>query len=1063
MRRGCGARCLTTGPVIAEVVSGLAEPPVIEIREPGEAVRRVVLDHAIEVGRECDGETVSDPGVSRRHLKLVPNPTSLSVVDLGSRNGTLVNGNPLTGRASLQAGDIVRVGGTDIVVVSRPVARGPVVPPRETVRARPVEEVPVPEPPAPAPVPTAPRRDRQLLDRVLGITTRPGQPLFPNYMEMHRRIPISVWHAVRVVSVCAYIGLCVGLFVRPAGGLFWFFKVVVPLLPITFFVAPGLWRNVCPLAASNQAPRVFGFTRGFTPPQWLRSYGYIVAIVLFFGITSARLAVFNVGARATGILLSLTIINAFVAGLYFKGKSGWCSSICPLLPLQRVYGQTPFVTVPNSHCQPCVACTKNCYDFKPRVAYQADLHDPDPRWSSPRKLFAAALPGFVLGFFTLVASTDLTTLQVYERLVLYFVGSIGSFFALDALLPLSAAMLTALYASVAISIFYWYASVTLADSWKTVTGLPIPWVRWPIRFVVWGLALFWLARTRVVETQFEQESAPAPQLIQLSAKGSRALKAEKQGDEGEKRSSSSGDEVEVKFQPEGKVVGAEIGLSLLEVAERNHQPIEAGCRMGVCGADPIAVLEGGDCLSPPEEEEVNTLRRLGFARNTRMACCARLKSGPVAVALEPEPGEQTEEEPKEFDRSIASVVVIGNGIAGVTAADFVRRGHPDCEVHLVGAESHVLYNRMGISRLVYGRSAMQGLFLLAEQWYDDHRVTAWLNTVATGVDVAAKQVSLGTGEMLSYDRLILAMGSSSSVPPVEGFGCPGSFVMREAGDAIAIRAYVQQKGCRDAVVAGGGLLGLEAAYSLYELGLNVTVLERGPRLLARQIDSRCSELVHRYFEGIGMQVLYGAETVALQADGGLRSVVLKDGRELPCQLFLGAIGIRPKVDLAKEAGIAVNRGVLVDDRMETSVPGVFAAGDVAEHTGLVLGLWPIAAKQGEVAAVNALGGDERLKSDIPACILKGAGIELSSIGQVEPGPADELVVIDNPARQSYRRMVISDGRLVGGLVLGHHPEDFSAILAAVKKQTYVGEASLAALRAGDLSVLKNARPAAQVG
>ena len=268
-----------------------------------------------------------------------------------------------------------------------------------------------------------------------------------------------------------------------------------------------------------------------------------------------------------------------------------------------------------------------------------------------------------------------------------------------------------------------------------------------------------------------------------------------------------------------------------------------------------------------------------------------------------------------------------------------------------------------------------------------------------------------------------------------------------------------KKGRRQAVVAGGGLLGLEAAYSLYELGLEVTVLERGSRLLSRQIDERCSELVHRYFDGIGMHVLYGAETIALQANGDLQSAVLKDGRELPCQVFLGAIGIRPNADLAKAAGVAVNRGVLVDDRMETSVPGVFAAGDVAEHSGMVLGLWPIAAKQGEVAALNALGGDERLKSDVPACILKGAGIELSSIGQVEPGPDDELVVIDNPARQSYRRMVISDGRLVGGLVLGHHPEDFSAILAAVKKGTYMGEASLAALRGGDVSVLSAANRA----
>ena len=179
-------------------------------------------------------------------------------------------------------------------------------------------------------------------------------------------------------------------------------------------------------------------------------------------------------------------------------------------------------------------------------------------------------------------------------------------------------------------------------------------------------------------------------------------------------------------------------------------------------------------------------------------------------------------------------------------------------------------------------------------------------------------------------------------------------------------------------------------------------------------------------------------------------------------MFLAAVGITPNATLAKEAGISVNRGVLVDDHMATSAAGVFAAGDVAEHHGMVLGLWPIAAKQAEVAALNALGGDERLVAEVPACILKGAGMELSSIGRTEPGPDDEVVVIDNPARQSYRRLVISGGRLVGGLVLGHHPEDFSAILAAVKKQTYVGGASLAALRGGDLTGFKTAGQAQPV-
>ena len=182
----------------------------------------------------------------------------------------------------------------------------------------------------------------------------------------------------------------------------------------------------------------------------------------------------------------------------------------------------------------------------------------------------------------------------------------------------------------------------------------------------------------------------------------------------------------------------------------------------------------------------------------------------------------------------------------------------------------------------------------------------------------------------------------------------------------------------------------------------MTVLERGNRLLSRQIDARASEIVHAYFEAIGMTVLYGAETVGLQGDP-VNAALLKDGRVVPCGVFLGAIGIRPNTELAAEAGLTVNRGVVVDDRMETSSPGVYAAGDVAEHNGMLLGLWPIAAKQGEVAAMNALGGSESLTAEVPACILKGAGIDLSSIGRFEPEEGEELIVADNGAEQSYRR------------------------------------------------------------
>jgi nitrite reductase (NADH) large subunit len=1024
----------------------MAGAPIVEIREPGRPVRRRVVDRAIEVGRECDGEVLSDEGVSRRHLRLVPSPVALSLVDLGSRNGTLVNGMPVMGRVVLEPGAVVRLGSTEIVMVGR-VREEPVFT-KPTLRASDVEALSIPAPP-PAPVVVAPpSRVSVLWGRLLGTSARAGEPLFPVYTEMRTRVPLPVWHAIRIASVLAYLALCVALFIRPSGGLFVFFKVIVPLLPILFFTAPGLWRNICPLAASNQAPRVLNFTRAFTPPEWLRRYGVVISVLLFFGITGARLALFNASGPATGVLLSITIINAFVAGLVFKGKSGWCSSICPLLPLQRVYGQTPFVKVPNSHCQPCVGCTKNCYDFKPSIAYQADLREPDPAWSAPRKLFVAALPGFILGFFTLLHSTGIALPGVYLRLALFFLGSVGLFYVVQALAGLSNTLLTALWASVAINLFYWFSAITLEDSFHTITGLQLLWLRWPIRALVLVLSLFWIARTYVKGRQYEEELNPTTvlPLIQITHKGAK--------DAG-KAAEPAGHEV--RFADTDKLARAETGTSLLALAERESQPIEAGCRMGVCGADPVAVLEGGTCLSPPDEEELNTLRRLGFAKNTRMACAARLESGPVKVSLTPEPGSAEEGEVADFDRSIVSVVVLGNGIAGVTAADFVRRGHPDCEIHMVGSEAHVLYNRMGISRLVYGRSAMQGLYLLPEQWYDDHQIVAWLNTVVSRIDLPSKRVFLATGDTISYDRLILAMGSSSSVPPVTGFGRPGSFVLRSASDAMLIRAYAQEHGARDAVVAGGGLLGLEAAHSMHELGLRVTVLERGERLLSRQIDKRCSELVHAYFARIGMHVLYKSETESLTGEDRVTGVALKDGRTLPCDMFLAAVGIKPNVDLARQAGIEVNRGVVVDDRMETSVPGVYAAGDVAEHDGRTWGLWPIAAKQGETAAVNALGGDATLTSEVPATILKGVGLDLFSIGRFATETGDEAVVDENPdpAFPSYRRLVISKRRVVGAVVMGEHPEDVAAVTAAVKKRTELGDAQLSALRRGDWRVLKD--------
>ncbi len=845
---------------------------------------------------------------------------------------------------------------------------------------------------------------------------------FPNYTQMRRRVPLWAWHVGRVVSVCSAIGLCVLLVLKPDTGLKLWWKLAIPSLPLLWLTAPGLWRNLCPLAASNQTPRLLRFTRGFTIPDWYREYAPVVGMAAFILLVASREPLLNTSGVATAVLIGASLVGALLGGVVFKGKSGWCSSICPLLPVQRIYGQTPFATVPNSHCQPCVGCTKNCYDFNPRVAYLADLYEDDRHYTGYRKFFVGAFPGLILCYFTLPA--HISPGADYARFALYIAASAGSFFLAETLAKVSVNKITALYGAGAISLFYWYAAKVLSG---TLTGSDsTAWFVWGLRGAVWALAAVWLVRTWRKEAVFvEQASTPPP--VRLGAQALDAARAQQAGNP------------EITFEPSGLRLVAKPGATLLDLAESGEQPVEAGCRMGVCGADPVCVVAGMENLSAISGDEQATLERLGYAESTRMACCARV-NGPVTISLTPEragaaPSKRVEG--FEYDPGVERVVIVGNGIAGVTAADHVRRRHPDCQIDVVANEPYPLYNRMGIARLVYGRSAMVGLQLLPDSWYEENRVNCWLNTFATALDRERRELKLGTGETLPYDRLILATGSDSFVPPIPGYGAAGTFVLRRASDALAIRTFAQEHRAEHAVIAGGGLLGLEAAYALHKIGLHVTVLERGPTLLSRQLDERAAELLRDYLEGLGLHIMLACETHSLraeEADGGqarLCEALLADGRALPADVFLVAAGIAPLIELAREAGLEVGRGVVVDDSLASSDPHVFAVGDVAEHRGRTYGLWPAAVEQGEIAAENALGGKRAYEGTVPVTMLKVVGVDLLSVGRFQAQDGDTVIALEDPDEHSYRKLVISDGRIVGAILIAR-PQDAPHVTNAVK-------------------------------
>ena len=852
---------------------------------------------------------------------------------------------------------------------------------------------------------------------------------FPNYTQIPSRIPLAVWQGMRVGSIVGALVVAGLLIAVPDTGLFVMWKVIIPTLPLLFIVAPGLWRNICPLAASNQMPRALKLTRALTAPNWLKEYGYVIAFGLFAAFVVLRRLGLDDSGPLSALLLLGAMIAAFSGGMVLKGKSGWCSTMCPLLPVQRIYGQTPLALVANAHCQPCVGCVKNCYDFNPRAAYLADLHDADNYWSGYRRFFVGAFPGLVLSFFVVPEGS---ALSIVGGMALYVAASIATFALLGTFFKGSIHTITSLYGAIAFSLFYWF----VAESLEPAT--------WPVRAAAIALAATWFIRTLRKEEPFLERATARPAAPAVPSVSAASLS---------RAANRTVGSPEVTFVPEDKRVVPKPGQSLLEIAESNGMTIEAGCRMGICGADPVAIKEGMDCTSAVSDDEKATLERLGLAPNTRMACCVRV-TGPVKVALTPDRDavpHLSRVANFNFDRDVKRVVVVGNGIAGVTAADHLRRRHPECEIDLVADEPHHLYNRMGISRLVYGRSAMQGLYLNPDGWYDDRQITTWLNTRALWIDRVNGEVALGTGEKLAYDRLILANGSSSFVPPIEGFGIAGTSVLRSAADAMDLRAFAQRVGSRRAVVAGGGLLGLEAAYALLKLGLKTEVLERSSGLLRRQLDARAGELLRDYLERLGIEILVNAEVESVDGGSRLRGITLRDGRRLDAQILLMAAGIQPNVDLARDARLTVGRGVLVDDRMRTSDPAVFAAGDVAEFGGQVPGLWPTAVAQAEVAAENAAGGDKAYAPPVPVTILKVVGIELASLGRFEAGPGEESIVFEDPAAGRYRKLVIADGRIAGAILLGHG-NDVAAVRTAITRSFDVS-GRLDALRAGRWDVL----------
>jgi len=366
-------------------------------------------------------------------------------------------------------------------------------------------------------------------------------------------------------------------------------------------------------------------------------------------------------------------------------------------------------------------------------------------------------------------------------------------------------------------------------------------------------------------------------------------------------------------------------------------------------------------------------------------------------------------------------LIVGGGIAGVSAAEAIHQVDPSADITLISDEPDLPYFRMSLTRYLAGEIGRDKLGLHKSEWYLENHINIVVGTHVNNIDAEAKQVTLDNERVFEYEKLVLANGASPFMPPITGRELPGVMTLRSLEDANKIIRIFDHPA--NVVCIGGGLLGLEIAGAIARHGLKVTVLEALDWLLPRQLGQEAASLLREKIEAMGIAVIVPAKTTALVGDGKVEGVELigaefgEAGACLPAELVLVSAGVRPNLDLAKMAGVDVNRGVLVNEHMQTSNPDIYAAGDVSEFHGISYGLWIPAKRQGEVAGRHAAGEQADFIEEPPSANLKVLGIDLFSIGEFSPSQEGDRLVSSRQA-DSYASLLFRNGILVGANLIG---------------------------------------------
>jgi nitrite reductase (NADH) large subunit len=407
--------------------------------------------------------------------------------------------------------------------------------------------------------------------------------------------------------------------------------------------------------------------------------------------------------------------------------------------------------------------------------------------------------------------------------------------------------------------------------------------------------------------------------------------------------------------------------------------------------------------------------------------------------------------------SVRHVVIVGNGIAGIAAAGQVRRLHPRCGIHLVGIRHPRRYEGAVLSDVAPGYEEATRQGLLPDQWFAEQRITSHLRLRAQAVDALRHEVLLDSGERLDYDRLILATGAAPGRHDIEGLPLEGAHVICQPSNVEEILAG-SEMGRRRVVVIGAGALGVQVAARLGGTGATVTLVDREDFPLPHLQDRRVGQLVERHLASLGVDVRMGTAVRHAYGDNRIVAIGLREQERLPCDVLLICPGHHPNAELADAAGLRVGTGIVVDDTMRTTHPHVFACGAAAEYRGRCTMDWRTAIDQARIAAEQAIvrkpSGRHRLTTGFSASELDLPGMRVTSVGRTRPTATDRVLVLEQPYRRQYRKLILTGGGILAGGICVNDPDAFAVLESALSDRSNV-QADVTELRSGDLTALES--------